>query len=303
MKPKTRRTLKKVFLNVTAGLFALIFTGNVIAGENAGQINQVLGTKTSETISTLPAGQEEGYARYFESNFSSIAELKAAGEAKVREVEGEGIVLLKNENSTLPLASGSKVSLVGVTVMDPVYGGTGSGAVDADGAPNYYDVLTGAGYEVLDKPLLDYYVENEAGRNTYEIGEVRWKKVSKNNDDTIGQGEDVIYVVGRVGGEGDDVTAEKEDALDGDYLTLNEDELSILEGLKELKDDGDIRSVTVIINSANPISTGFLFEEDYGVDAALWVGSVGQTGLYAVGDLVDGQSAEPRDEQFRLLSL
>ena len=179
MKPKTRRALKKVFLNVTAGLFALIFTGNVIAGENAGQINQVLGTKTSETISTLPAGQEEGYARYFESNFSSIAELKAAGEAKVREVEGEGIVLLKNENSTLPLASGSKVSLVGVTVMDPVYGGTGSGAVDADGAPNYYDVLTGAGYEVLDKPLLDYYVENEAGRNTYEIGEVRWKKVSK----------------------------------------------------------------------------------------------------------------------------
>ena len=154
MKPKTRRTLKKVFLNVTAGLFALIFTGNVIAGENAGQINQVLGTKTSETISTLPAGQEEGYARYFESNFSSIAELKAAGEAKVREVEGEGIVLLKNENSTLPLASGSKVSLVGVTVMDPVYGGTGSGAVDADGAPNYYDVLTGAGYEVLDNISL-----------------------------------------------------------------------------------------------------------------------------------------------------
>ena len=95
-------------------------------------------------------------------------------------------------------------------------------------------------------------------------------------------------MVGRVGGEGDDVTAEKEDALDGDYLTLNEDERSILEGLKELKDDGDIRSITVIINSANPISTAFLFEEDYGVDAALWVGSVGQTGLYAVGDVLSG---------------
>ena len=289
MKPSTKRTLKKVFLNVTAGLFAVIFTGNIIAGENAGQINQVMGTKTSKTISTLPAGQEEGYARYFDSQFSSIAELKAAGEAKVREVEGEGIVLLKNENGTLPLAEGSKVSLLGVTVMDPVYGGTGSGAVDADGAPNYYDVLTGAGYTVVDKPLLDYYVENEAKRNTYEIGEVRWKKVNKNHDDTIGQGEDAIYVVGRVGGEGDDVTAEKEDALDGDYLTLNEDERSILEGLKELKDDGAIRSITVIINSANPIGTAFLFEEDYGVDAALWVGSVGQTGLYAVGDVLSGK--------------
>ena len=288
MKPSTRRTLKKLFLNITSALFAVVLTGNVIAGENAGQINQFLGTKTSETISTLPAGQTETYARYFESKYASIAELKAAGEAKVREVEGEGIVLLKNDNGTLPLAAGSKVSLVGVTVMDPVYGGTGSGAVDADGAPNYYDVLFGAGFDVLDKPLLDYYVENEAKRDTYNIGEVKWKKVSKNHDDTIGQGEDVIYVVGRVGGEGDDVTAEKEDALDGDYLTLNEDERSILEGLKGLKDDGDIRSITVIINSANPISTAFLFEEDYGVDAALWVGSVGQTGLYAVGDVLSG---------------
>ena len=44
----------------------------------------------------------------------------------------------------------------------------------------------------------------------------------------------------------------------------------------------------MIINSANPISTAFLFEEDYGVDAALWVGSVGQTGLYAVGDVLSG---------------
>lgn len=119
------------------------------------------------------------------------------------------------------------------------------------------------------------------------------RRSSKNCDDTIGQGEDLIYVVGRVGGEGDDVTAEKEDALDGDYLQLNEDELSILEGMKELKDDGAVRSITVIINSANPISTAFLFEEDYGVDAALWVGSVGQTGLYAVGDVLSGAVNPP----------
>ena len=47
-------------------------------------------------------------------------------------------------NIQTPLAS-----LVGVTAMDPVYGGTGSGAVDADGAPNYLDVLTGAGFDVV----------------------------------------------------------------------------------------------------------------------------------------------------------
>ena len=290
MKPSSKRTLKKAFLNITAGLCAIVFTGNVIAGECAGQINSALGTATSKVVSTLAEGETEGYARYYESKYSSIAELKAAGEAKVREVEGEGIVLLKNDNNVLPLKEGSDVALVGVTILDPVYGGTGSGAVDANGAANYYDVMTQAGYNVVDKELLDYYVEKEAKRNAHEIGEVKWSKVKKNNGDTIGNGEDVIFVVGRVGGEGNDVTVTIDDTLDDDYLKLNENELSVLEGLKELKDEGKIRSITMIINSANPMSVGFLNDEAYGVDAALWVGSVGQTGIYAVGDVISGKT-------------
>ena len=198
MKPSSKRTLKKAFLNITAGLCAIVFTGNVIAGECAGQINSALGTATSKVVSTLAEGETEGYARYFESKYNSIAALKAAGEAKVREVEGEGIVLLKNDNNVLPLKEGSDVALVGVTILDPVYGGTGSGAVDANGAANYYDVMTQAGYNVVDKELLDYYVEKEAKRNAHEIGEVKWSKVKKNNGDTIGNGEDVIFVeIGR----------------------------------------------------------------------------------------------------------
>lgn len=318
MKPSSKRTLKKAFLNITAGLCAIVFTGNVIAGECAGQINSALGTATSKVVSTLAEGETEGYARYFESKYNSIAELKAAGEAKVREVEGEGIVLLKNDNNILPLKEGSNVALVGVTILDPVYGGTGSGAVDANGAANYYDVMTQAGYNVVDKELLDYYVEKEAKRNAHEIGEIKWSKVKKNNGDTIGNGEDVVFVVGRVGGEGNDVTVTIDDTLDDDYLKLNENELSILEGLKELKDDGKIRSITMIINSANPMSVGFLNDEAYGVDAALWVGSVGQTGIYAVGDvisgktnpvrlsagyLVGGQPAQSGSEQLRFLHL
>jgi len=290
MKPSSKRKLKKAFLNITAGLCAIVFTGNVIAGECAGQINSALGTATSKVVSTLAEGETEGYARYFESKYNSIAELKAAGEAKVREVEGEGIVLLKNDNNILPLKEGSDVALVGVTILDPVYGGTGSGAVDANGAANYYDVMTQAGYNVVDKALLDYYIEKEAKRNAHEIGEIKWSKVKKNNGDTIGNGEDVIFVVGRVGGEGNDVTVTIDDTLDDDYLKLNENELSILEGLKELKDDGKIRSITMIINSANPMSVGFLNDEAYGVDAALWVGSVGQTGIYAVGDVISGKT-------------
>lgn len=297
MKPSTKRTLKKVFLNVSAALLTIAYVGNLVAAENAGQINAFLGTSTSKTVK-IDETLEEDYPRYFESKFTSIADLKAAGLAKVQEVEAEGIVLLKNEGNTLPLAAGSEVSLFGITTIDPVYGGTGSGAVDAAGAPNYVDVFGKSGLTVKNTDLLDYYAEQKAdenlGRNNYAIGEGAWKKVKKNlgDDNEQVEGTDAFFVIGRVGGEGSDMTrgAGKEDAgSDGeDYLTLNEDEMGMLEGLAGLKEDGVIRSITVIINSANPISTGFLFDEELAIDAAMWVGSVGQTGLYAVGDVVSG---------------
>ena len=68
MKPSTKRTLKKIFLNVSAALFCVIFTGNVIAGENAGQINQFMGTKTSKTIST-PPGRKRATPGTLTANF------------------------------------------------------------------------------------------------------------------------------------------------------------------------------------------------------------------------------------------
>ena len=297
MKPSTKRTLKKVFLNVSAALLTIAYVGNLVAAENAGQINAFLGTSTSKTVK-IDETLEEDYPRYFESKFTSIADLKAAGLAKVQEVEAEGIVLLKNEGNTLPLAAGSEVSLFGITTIDPVYGGTGSGAVDAAGAPNYVDVFGKSGLTVKNTDLMDYYAEQKAdenlGRNNYAIGEGAWKKVKKNlgDDNEQVEGTDAFFVIGRVGGEGSDMTrgAGKEDAAnDGeDYLSLNEDEMGMLEGLAGLKEDGVIRSITVIINSANPISTGFLFDEELAIDAAMWVGSVGQTGLYAVGDVVSG---------------
>ena len=291
MKVSKHRTLKKVLLNIVAVLCVLVYAGNTIAAANAGEVHKFF--KTSPTKIVIKEGAEdEGYKRYYESVYSSVEELKAAGNALVREVESEGIVLLKNADATLPLASGSKVSLIGLTALDPVYGGTGSGAVDASDAPNYVDVLSGVGYELVNQPVLAYYEEAEK-RSSNDMAEPKWSKIkreSKNDDGdmTIGNGEHIIFVVGRVGGEGDDMTREVEGAWEGDYLTLNENERDTLLGLAEMKADGDIASITVIINSANPISVGFINDEEYGVDAALWVGSVGQTGLWAVGDVLTG---------------
>lgn len=165
MKASKHRTLKKVLVNIMAVLCVLVYTGNTIAGANSGEVHKFF--KTSPTKIVMKEGAvDEGYKRYFESAYKSVEELKAAGNALVREVEGEGIVLLKNDNNTLPLAAGSDVSLLGLTALDPVYGGTGSGAVDAAGAPKYTDVLTGVGYKLVNQPLLTFYAEADKRTST-----------------------------------------------------------------------------------------------------------------------------------------
>ena len=177
MKASKHRTLKKVLLNIMAVLCVIVYTGNAIAAANAGEVHKFL--KTSPTKIVMKDGAEDtGYPRYYESVYASVEELKAAGNALVREVEGEGIVLLKNDGNTLPLAAGSQVSLVGLTALDPVYGGTGSGAVDASDAPNFVDVLQGAGYELVNKPLLTFYAETDK-RTPTDMMEPKWSKIKR----------------------------------------------------------------------------------------------------------------------------
>ncbi len=232
------------------------------------------------------------------SDYSCVAELKAAGLAKAREAEEEGLVLLKNEGSVLPLAAGSRVSLFGITSVDPVYGGTGSGAVETGSAMDFVGSFEAAGLEVTDTDLIGWYreqlAESNLGRGNYAIGEGKWSRVKRHlgKDSSQIRGTAAFFVIGRVGGEGADMTdgAEKEDAaLDGtDYLLLNDDEAGVLKALAELKAEGVLASLTVIINSANPLSASFLFDEACGVDAALWAGSLGQAGAEAVGRAAAG---------------
>lgn len=289
MRSSKKRTLKKIYTNITAVLLVIVYFAGTIANDFSGQINSFLGITTTQMVSE--DGSSGEYARYFESEFTSVADLKAAGLAKVREVESEGAVLLKNNNNVLPL-TGQNVSLFGATAISPVYGGTGSGAVSSEDAPTYVQVLTESGFNVVNQSLLDWYLAEEKGRDFDKgnINEASWKQIQKSDAvNSFGNGETAIFIVGRVGGEANDLkSAGHDDGLDGDYLTLNKNERSILEGLKEYKDAGKISSIVVLINSANPISVSFLDEEQYGVDAALWVGSVGQTGLYGVADILSG---------------
>ena len=65
-------------------------------------------------------------------NGMSLDEWKKAADQLVEDVTSEGIVLLKNQNQTLPLAKGSKVTLFGRSSVDLVLGGTGAGNINTD---------------------------------------------------------------------------------------------------------------------------------------------------------------------------
>ena len=50
------------------------------------------------------------------------------------EVAGEGIVMTKNEEGTLPLEGVENLNVFGWASTNPIYGGTGSGIIDASTA-------------------------------------------------------------------------------------------------------------------------------------------------------------------------
>ena len=73
----------------------------------------------------------------------------------------EGMVLLKNEQQLLPLATGTKLALFGKGSFDYVKGGGGSGDVTVSYITNLYDGLKGLSEPVqIFEEGADFYREN-----------------------------------------------------------------------------------------------------------------------------------------------
>ena len=65
--------------------------------------------------------------------------------AVAKQVEAEGIVLLKNEGPVLPLAAEKGINVFGSASIDPYYGSSGSGSIKSDTLIGFYDGLRLAG--------------------------------------------------------------------------------------------------------------------------------------------------------------
>ena len=103
-----------------------------------------------------------------------------------------------------------------------------------------------------------------------------------------------IVVIGRVGGEGCDLPVSMADydvaAEDKDksYLELDSREIAMLNYVKAQKDAGVFNKIIVVLNTANAMELGFLNDASYGIDAAIWVGCIGDQGSNAVAKVLDG---------------
>ena len=82
------------------------------------------------------------------------------------EAAREGMVLLKNNEKLLPLATGGKIALFGKGTFDYVKGGGGSGDVYTRYIRNLYDGIKVNGDAEIFEPLADFYrqdVEKQYG--------------------------------------------------------------------------------------------------------------------------------------------
>lgn len=287
---------------VLAVLLVIVIIGGTVANNYASIINMVLGTESTKIIG------DEGKI-YFEADYTNSADQASAAEELCELVEANGAVLLMNENQALPMAQGSKVTLLGKGSVDFIYGGSGSASMGNTDRMNLKQALEQDGFEV-NPTMWDFYetgaaadyhrtgasgsLNNSIPDNAeFQINEVPQNVYTDTEWNSVaGYGDAAIVVLGRVGGEGSDMPFYGAAEDNGNFLEITTEERDLLEKAAELKEAGVVQKIVVLLNTCNAIELDFLNPAicgvDYKIDACMWVGEVGQSGIKALGGLLNG---------------
>lgn len=214
------------------------------------------------------------------------------------EVQAEGMVLLKNDNNALPLASNTSVSFALSGSGKIFYATHGPGVRRQGELVDLYQAIKEETDLVVNDKIYNFLKIGGLGQTNrgiknrvFRTDEPSWNTYRNAgiSDEYSSHGGTVIAVITRESGEGVDASWKDSDGIDGSYLTLTVNELQILEQLAIKKSLGEIDKIVVLINSAVTLQCDFLFNENYGIDAAIWIGLPGATGMRAVAKALIGE--------------
>lgn len=235
----------------------------------------------------------------FPSEFASEEERKTAQADLTEQIVAEGTVLLKN-NGALPSTDAKKISLFGISSAGKIVSGSGSGAVSGE-VKSLKESLIASGYEI-NETLYDFYANSThshgsgaapgggSAKGDWKIDEVPQSEYASEVFNSYASYNDAAIVVfSRKGGEGGDLPTEMSrfgGNAEDNYLSLSQEEKDLL---RSIKDSGTFAKTLVIINSAGAMELGFVDQDEYGVDAALWYTGTGSNGIDAIGKVINGE--------------
>lgn len=287
---KGKKPISKVTAAVSYIVCAAIVIGLVIGNSYALKYQNLISVYFDQPTQKVVSSENEE-TEHFTSDYDSEEDRRAHLEELGTQLEAEGIVLLENEDGALPLGDGARISLLGQDSVDPVYGGGGASTIDTSVAVGIKDAFTERGL-VLNETLWDFY-ETGAGKDyrktqpdVYGVGAFTVNEVPADvyTEDVKSSFADyadaAVVMIGRTGSEVSDHSAEAMDT-GYHYLQLDQNERDMLQMAEDHFD-----KVIVVLNTSNPMELGVLAE--YDVDAVLWAGALGQTGSYAVADVLTG---------------
>lgn len=230
--------------------------------------------------------------------YSNKPDLKAHAEV-TRKSATEGMVLLKNDNNTLPLSPDIKnIALFGVTSYDFIPGGTGSGNVNRAYTISLLDGLSNAGY-IVDKGLQKTYekyidkekelqrkkLEKEKGKNADNwavlFSQPRMDEITftqKQLKKYVEDNDIALITIGRNSGEFFDRTTSDFELTDKNRDLINQ----ISQAFHDVG-----KPVVVVLNVGGVIETDSWKNLPDGILLA-WQG--GQEGGNSVADILSGAS-------------
>lgn len=298
-----------VFLAI---MFTALMIAEGIAKEYSSWINNFLGINPYSVETTKVDGVVED-TRYFKSDYEfSDSEgnvsydhdaMRAHSLEVARDVATDGSVLLWN-NGALPLGAGANISFFGGDSVKYLHHGGGSGYVAITTDKTLKSVCESEEYGMHVNPTVwNAYLSANYSRGgssgigsdknyvDYKINEVAWNRIESAAKSSVKSYRNAVMVIARTGSEnGDtDFKAYASDAcFDDNYMDLAKNEADTLKGLIDLRNQGALDKVILLINSAGAMQ--FKNIKNYDIDACLWVGMGGLASPEQIAALLSGKA-------------